>query len=194
MDIRNHDNNLMEEGVYMDSVQLFKIDDGSPSNSSERDNEDSILSEAIYTVFPLNTEDATMSWGDERIKLSYRYDLSSIIDEMLQMVFTLYKYRYGEWAVDWPSNTFAANWHFRWDERSMQVEAVWREEFQASDYLKSHPKLITERDLFLIEWEKVTDVLLNNLAACGYNRDNLADLGLLIEADVILKRLKQNRG
>jgi len=178
----------------MDTVHFFKIDAGNPANCSGYDSEDTILSEAIYTVFPLFTEDALLHWGDERIKLSYRYDISTIIDDMLLMVFNLYKYRYGEWAVDWQSNTFAATWRFKWDEEKMEVEAAWREEFQASEYLLTHPKLITERDLFLIEWEKITNMLLINLASCGYNRENLTDLGLLIEADAILKRLKQNRG
>ncbi len=163
----------------------FKIEACNPKNNSDFDNEDTKLSEAIYTIFPLETENAILSWGAENILLSYRYDISTIIDDIIQMIFTLQNNHTGKWFVNWSSNTFAVNWDFKWFEDSLEIEAQWREEFNASDYLKSHNILKIKKGEFIQEWKKIIDVLLVNLIECGYTCDNLTDMGLLIEANSI---------
>lgn len=171
----------------MKTILDFKIEVNNPKNNSVFDSEDTILSEAIYTIFPLETEDAILSWGDENIALSYRYDISTIIDDIIQMVFTLQHNSDGKWFVAWSSNTFAANWNFKWFENSLEIEAQWREEFNATNYLKSHNVLKIEKEKFLSEWAKITNVVFVNLLQCGYTRENLTDMGFLIEANSILK-------
>jgi len=160
----------------------FKINACSPKNNSVFDSEDTKLSEAIYTIFPLETEDAVMSWGDENISLSYRYDISTMIDDIIQMLFALHNSNVGKWSVDWPSNTFASNWDFNWFENSLEIKAEWREEFNASDYLSSHNLLKLKREAFLNEWKKIIDILLVNLEECGYTCENITDMEMLIDA------------
>ena len=167
----------------MEKILDFKIEAGNPKNNSDFDKGDTKLSEAVYTIFPMETEDAVLSWGEANIPLSYRYDISTIIDDIIQMVFILRNNESGKWSVDWSSDTFAANWEFEWSEESLEIVAQWREEFNASDYLKEHNALRTEKERFLYEWGKITDMLLRNLTECGYNSDNLVDMGMLIEAN-----------
>lgn len=167
----------------MKIISEFKINTCSPKNNSCFDSEDTKLSEAIYTIFPLDTEDAILSWGDEDISLSYRYDISAIIEDIIQMVFTLKNNNEGKWYVDWSSNTFAVNWTLEWRDNSLEIDAIWREEFNATDYLKSHSTLRLEKEEFLGEWKKITDILLYNIKDCGYTHRDLTDMGLLIEAN-----------
>lgn len=172
----------------MKTITNFKINACNPKNNSVFDKEDTKLSEAIYTIFPMETEDAILSWGDENITLSYRYDIGTIIDDIIQMIFTLQNNNTGKWSVAWSSNTFAGSWDFKWFEDSLKIEAKWREEFGASDYLKTHTVLKTVKETFLSEWGKITDKLLVSLTECGYTCENLTDMEFLIKADKLLKK------
>ena len=167
----------------MEIILDFKINACNPKHNSVFDKEDRRLSEAIYTIFPMDTEDAIVSWGDEDISLSYRYDIGTMIDDILEMLSAVQSNDTGTWSVAWPSNTFAGNWDFTWFENSLEIKAEWREEFEASDYLKRHDVLKIKKDKFLDEWRKITTTLLLNLKECGYTCDNLTDMQLLIEAN-----------
>jgi len=170
----------------MEPIVNFKINACNPKNTATFDNEDTKISEAIYTIFPMDTEDAILSWGDENISLSYRYDIGTIIDEVIDMIFTVQNKNAERWENVWSSNTFAGEWHFNWIGDSLEIEAHWRDEFGASDYLKCHNVLRIEKDRFLIEWGKIIKILIVNLRECGYDLDNLSDMSLLIEVDKIL--------
>ncbi len=163
----------------------FKIEPGNPKNTAVFDKEDTGLAEAIYTIFPPEAEDAVLFWGSEKIPLSYRYDISEMADDMIEMIHVLQR-NSGEWSVDWPSNTFAANWVLKWSEDSVKIEAQWREEFSAAEYLRCNKVLEVGKKNFLEEWEKVINVLSANLTACGYSPENLSDMDLLIQAKDIL--------
>ena len=161
----------------------FKIEPNSPENNAVFDENDTKLSEAIYTVFPLETEDAILLWGSESISLSYRYDISVMIDDIIEMLFILLDKNMGEWFVDWSSNTFAVNWGLKWFNDSLIITAQWREEFDATDYLKNHSVLRLEKERFLSEWGRIVKVLLANLEECGYNVKNLEEIEKLFEVN-----------
>jgi hypothetical protein len=170
----------------MNEITDFRIIANKPKNNAAHDSGDTKLADAIYTIYPLETEDAVLFWGDERIALSYRYDIGTIIDDLLEMVFALCGNSTGEWSVAWPSNSFASNWHFRWSENVLRITAEWREEFEASDYLINNNLLVIEKGLFLGEWKSITDRLLIDLFDCGYTCDSILDMKLLIEANRII--------
>jgi hypothetical protein len=170
----------------MNKITSFRIIANRSKNNAAYDSGDTKLADAIYTIYPLEAEDALLFWGDERITLSYRYDIGTIIDDLLEMVFALCGNSTGEWSVAWPSNTFAGNWHFTWSENMLRIAAEWREEFGASDYLINNNLLVIEKDLFLGEWKSITDRLLVDLSECGYTCDNILDMKLLIEASRII--------
>ena len=172
----------------MNTKMDFYIELGKPENNLSSDNEDSKLSEAIYTIFPLDAEDAVLHWGDETILLSYRYDIATIIDDIIQMIFTLKNNTAGKWHVDWPSNTFAGAWDFSWSGMFLEIKTKWREEFGASDYLTKNNVIKIEKDKFLDEWKKIINIVLINLSECGYSDKNLTDMGILIKLKRILDK------
>ena len=47
---------------------------------------DESLSDAIESVFPLNTENAILVWNYISIPLSYKYDISYMIEDILQLL------------------------------------------------------------------------------------------------------------
>jgi hypothetical protein len=164
----------------------FKIQPSNPQNNSTFDKEDGKLSEAIYTIFPLETEDAVLSWGEADISLSYRYDIATMIDDLIEMLFTLHDQKAGEWRVAWPSNSFAATWTFEWSGDDLKIKATWREEFQADDYLKAHDTITVGKSFFLEEWRAVIVVLIDNLTECGYSINNLSDMDRLIASGALI--------
>ena len=165
---------------------FFRINARHPQNNGMHDSKDTKISEAIYTIFPMENKDVIMSWGDEDIRLSYRYDIATIIDEIIEMVFTIQNKSADKWKVVWASNTFAGEWCFKRLGDSLEIDAKWREEFVASDYLKSHNIFKVNKNKFLRQWKFIIDILIDNLKECGYSCDNLIDMSDLIKASRII--------
>lgn len=69
----------------------FYILAGNPRVQSIENSDDKSLSEAIETVFPLNTEYAILSWNYISIPLSYKYDISYMIDDIPNFIMCLAK-------------------------------------------------------------------------------------------------------
>ena len=175
------------EVVILEKFLNFKINTCIPKNNLAFDNEDIKVSEAIYTIFPLETEDAVLFWGKEQILLSYRYDISTMIDDIIQMIFNLKNQNVREWSVDWPSNTFACNWKIKWINDSLEIVSNWREEFNATEYLRKNNVIKIGKTEFLNEWKNIIDILIHHLTECGYNNQNLLDMGLLLKSYSLLK-------
>ncbi|MFI3230939.1 MAG: hypothetical protein R3Y29_05265 [bacterium] len=135
----------------MNKELYFNINARVPNNNSVFDKDDTKLSEAIYTIFPLKTENAILFWGEEQIELSYKYDFSIMIEDILEMIFNLQTQTVGEWSVDWSSNTLTTNWNLIWSEKNLEITAVWREEFNTTSYLKGNNIIKIDKYIFLNE-------------------------------------------
>lgn len=166
----------------------FKIKTYTPKNNAMFDKTDSKLSEAIYTIFPLETEEAKLHWGTEEISLSYRYDISIMIDDIIQMIIALQSENNGELSIDWPSNTFAANWNMVWVGDSIKITSHWREGFNATEYLKKNNIIEINRYIFLKEWKNILKILIQNLEYSGYNKQNLIDMVDLLKVYSLLEK------
>ena len=163
----------------------FEIQTCNPQNKACYNN-DTKISEAIYTIFPLETEDAILFWGDTDISLSYRYDISIMIDDIIPMMFALQSEYNGKWFVCWPSDTFAADWIFEWHGDALIITTSWYGELTVESYLNGHNVLHIDKQKFLGEWKKIIDILIKNLLECGYSADNLVDMNDLIKASKII--------
>lgn len=104
----------------------FLIQPGNPlwNPSDELAAED--LSEAIEAIFPMDTEDAMMIWGDASVSLSYKYDMSVIIEDVLFMLEALTTHHSGEETVFFSSDTFTAEWHLKWHGGVLFIHPVWK--------------------------------------------------------------------
>lgn len=170
-----------KEVILLKKELNFNIDACKPDNNSVFDKDDTKIAEAIYTIFPLKTENAILFWGEEQIELSYRYDFSIMIEDILEMILNLQSKTVGEWSVDWSSDTFATNWNLIWSERKLEITAVWREEFNAKNYLKDNNIIKIDKYIFLNEWKGVLNALIFNLLECGYDDKSLIDMKFLID-------------
>ena len=62
----------------------FYIQANNPRVLKEHDLEDKNISDAMETIFPLYTESAVMMWNHICVPLSYKYDISYMMDDMLK--------------------------------------------------------------------------------------------------------------
>ena len=60
----------------------FCIQASNPRVQHKIDYEDSSLSDIIETIYPLYTEHAILTWNYISIPLSYKYDISYMIDDL----------------------------------------------------------------------------------------------------------------
>ena len=64
----------------------FYIQTSNPYIINETNAYDNKLSEAIESVFPMNTEELILFWNHVGIPLSYKYDISYMIDDILMIL------------------------------------------------------------------------------------------------------------
>ena len=150
----------------------FKIQAGNPMFSTVKDCDAETIGCAIEASFPLNTEFAVMLWNYVPVLLSYKYDFSIIIDDILLMLEAIRSEESGELSIHWPSNTFACIWQLNWADGHIAISSEWR------DVIGDTESLLNQRDnvnisieSFLAEWKKVLDNIIKALRACGYGRD-----------------------
>lgn len=105
----------------------FYIQVNSPRTQSFDSSEIESLSELIEEMFPMDTEDAILSWNGVPAALSYKYDISVMIEDILEMLFCISKGSSGSMVISWPSNTFRADWELSWSENHLSGHSVWHE-------------------------------------------------------------------
>ncbi|MEO7594939.1 MAG: hypothetical protein ABI134_27225, partial [Byssovorax sp.] len=63
----------------------FFIQSSNPRSSSECDADDASLCDAVQTVFPMATESMIMVWSGVYIPLGYKYDVSLMVDDIIDL-------------------------------------------------------------------------------------------------------------
>ncbi len=102
---------------------------------------------------PSESEVAIVNWNGVCIPLSYKYDLSVFIEEIMMMITALTDSEDGQFADCWPSNTFFVNWKMSWVGENLEVEADWKSLSGGVEVLaQAEPKLIIDRNQFITEW------------------------------------------
>ncbi|XXY54989.1 hypothetical protein WME91_28040 [Sorangium sp. So ce269] len=142
------------------------------------DSDATTIDEALESVFLRDTEDAFIVWRRVYIPLSYKYDVGTILPDVLQMVEELLGAESGEWQVDWPSNTFGAKWHFKWQGERMVVTATeWRSVVGDTEgLLRTRSVLEIEKSEFVFEWKALLQKAHDALCEAGYTSEALPQL------------------
>ncbi len=83
------------------------------------------LSEAIEAVFSMETEDAVMVWGNQAVPVSYKYDMSVIVEDVIFMLECLMRRNSGEETVFFSSDTFNSEWLMKWDDGRLFIDPAW---------------------------------------------------------------------
>lgn len=141
------------------------------------DTSDSTLAEAIQTVFPLEGH-AVLEWNRMEFQLSYKYDLSLMMEDLLSLLQVVSSTRQGEQEVDWPSSGFPYLWRITWNDPMLQVVASSRDEPGATR--RPSPAILrTTRQDFLLAWQPLLSRVQECLEASGYREEHITGMALL---------------
>jgi hypothetical protein len=156
---------------------VFALQLGVPACVAARDESDSTLSDAVQTVFPLD-ERAFLKWNGMTLPLSYKYDISVMLEDIVEMVLAVGKTGSGLFQVDWPSSGFPYHWTVKWDASKVEVHAQPRQEPGAVD-LGGHERVRVDRGSFLGAWQALLRTVLSCLEGAGYTSLQLGGLARL---------------
>lgn len=159
----------------------FYIQASKPRAAGAYDAEDNSLGEAVETAFPLDTESAVMVWHHLYIALSYKYDVSVIISDLVAMLTALMRPGPGTHEVQWASNTFLSRWKLRWNtENELTVDAEWTAVVGVPvDVVQRAGGIRMPKEQFVAEWKELLSRVLTALTASGYGEAQVAGLAEL---------------
>jgi hypothetical protein len=167
----------------------FFIQTGNPRTEPSWEADDASLSDAIQSVFPLRTEDLVLVWNGIYVPLGYKYDVSFMVDDVIDLAAEMMAERTGGKEIHWPSNTFAAVWDVRWDAGHVSVAAKWTRVVGGTEMLLAASGSIrlpvTE---FLGEWKRPLEVVSDAMHRAGYSASQIPRLAVL---DDVVRRLPQ---
>jgi hypothetical protein len=119
------------------------------------------FAEAIEDTFPMETEDALLVWNAIPVRLSYKYDMGVIIEDLIVLLSAIMGADAGEHVTTWGSDTFHADWHIRWAGGDMEIDSKWFS--VAGDLqglLNKRAALKLKVDDFLAEWKALLRTIL----------------------------------
>lgn len=161
---------------------VFAIQVGNPLVNMKVDNEDTKISEAIESIFLLNTEDLIMIWNNIRIPLSYKYDVSYMIDDILLLLKRINSEEFGSLSIHWLPDVFRCDWNMKWNKDEIYIEAQWENVIgHLEELLNKYDRISMNKYDFIYEWKALLNILCNRLAECGYKETALVDMNKLVE-------------
>ncbi len=158
----------------------FRIQVNNPRISGKKNSEDETLDECVETCFLLNTEMAIIEWLGVYIPLSYKYSISTILNDILIMLQTLLNKKNGALDITWPSSDFNARWIISWKNDNLTIIAKWNSVIgNTEDMLNKLDAVNINKSEFLYEWKKLLEIVINGLFKCGYDESQINDISLL---------------
>ena len=141
----------------------FWIQVGNPTTvSSPAFRKDTDLPEALQAMFPMETEDAIVAWNHVLIPVSYKYDLSVILEDVLELLNRLVGKRRDSFSISFGSDTFQTKWQVTQVSADLRIESHW------SGVSGSIEPLLNQRSLleipvteFLSEWKELLRMVLD---------------------------------
>ncbi len=138
------------------------------------------LSEAIQIIFPMETDDASINWNGTFISMSYKYDLSVMIDDLLPLLLSVQVSDEGQYRVHFGSNTFNTEWQISWKSDELLLNAHWEENFEDLNLVeKNCSRLKISRTTFLKEWNGVLENLRQSVESSGVSIKRTLDCEFL---------------
>ena len=158
------------------------IQASNPKFQRETEFDDDSLSGAIENIFPLYTESAILVWNYISIPLSYKYDISYMIDDILNLILNLQEKESGKKVIHWLPDTFRCNWGVSWENEQLKIESQWECTVgHLEGLLNEKPIVMLSIEAFISEWKEVLHVIIKGLTACGYNEKNIKGMWQLLE-------------
>jgi len=159
----------------------FFIQASNPRFQYKADLNDNCLSEAIENAFPMNTENAIMTWNYVSIPLSYKYDLSYMIDDILKLIHVLRNNSNGNMVIHWLPDTFRCDWSIEWNEGIMKICSRWECTVgNLESILNMRNSVSLSISDFINEWKGVLEIIVKGLENCGYDKTKINGMENLI--------------
>lgn len=150
----------------------FYIQASNPIFSNEYNGEDEQLSEAIESSFILFTENAILMWNHIAIPLSYKYDISYMVNDILTLLNCLMSEQQGERTIHWLPDTFRCDWEIQWNKQKINISSHWESTVgHLETILNINSKISMTINEFMQEWKKILEIVIEGLKVCGYNSD-----------------------
>lgn len=167
----------------------FYIQAGNPGMTRECDPADESLSDALQAVFPSKTEHLIMVWNGIFIPLSYKYDISLMVDDIVALCSEMLTAERGSQRIAWPSNTFTVVWHVEWSGTNVGVNGLWNCIIGGTEALLARKAGISmSREEFLSEWKRPLEIVLKALREAGYTERQIRGFAGLVD---VVSRLPQ---
>lgn len=155
----------------------FWVQASSPRYTRAHDPIDTNVSEAIETVFPLQSESALLVWHHSYIALSYKYDISVIIVDLVSLLSSILESETGQRTIQWSSNTFCARWVVQWRADELSIDADWLSVVGASEQtLNATGQVKLSPRQFVAEWKQLLCRVVAALEASGYQSREIEGL------------------
>jgi hypothetical protein len=155
----------------------FVIQASNPRALRACDSGDQSLSDAIQTIFPLDTEWAFLAWNQVFVPLGYKYDVSMMVEDIILLLEQMLSDEQGARTIHWPSNTFSAVWDVAWKDDAMTVSAKWDCVVGGVEpLLSSRPSVSVPKAEFLAEWKSLLATTERAISSAGYTGDQIPDL------------------
>lgn len=143
------------------------------------------LSDAIQSSFPMDTDNAVLHWNRVPIPICYKYDLSIIIESVLEVLECCLVVKTEE--ICFPSNTFHSVWTIKPNNTMVRISACWHSVTGGIESdLNKNSELVISKIYFLLQWSRLIEVALS-----GVRQANLyiQDPQQLYEAEALLERI-----
>jgi hypothetical protein len=148
----------------MENIGFFRIEKGSPKVNTNIAGFAEDIGEAIQIAFPLETEDAMLHWGERKVPISYKYDLSVILEDVVGMLEWCKRSSSTSLDVDFGSDTFAAEWHLERQRDSLSITVLWRSvSGDHEEELNQYGPVLIQCSRFVNEWNAVLRVALSGV-------------------------------
>ncbi len=146
-------------------------------------NDDDIesLSDAIEDSFPLDTEDAFLVWNHIYVPLSYKYDISYMIEDIVKMLKGIIEDENGSVKICWLPDTFRCDWEIEWNAGEINILSHW--DCTVGDLeglLNNNNSIKMPVEHFVNEWKQLLELIVVVLKHNDYSETKLDGLGELI--------------
>ena len=160
----------------------FYIQAGNPMIQCISDNNDKSLADAIESIFPLYTESAVLMWNHIGIPLSYKYDISYMMEDILMLLNMLQSREKGELTIRWLPDTFRCDWTISWDTEELNIHSRWENTVgNLEKLLNERPNISLNKEDFIREWKSILGIVISGLKECGYDVTQIKGMKQLIE-------------
>ncbi len=171
---------------------MFKIQLNNPIVLITTLEEDTHIGMATETIFPMDTEDAFMIWNNISIPITYKYDVSIMLNDMIDIIKFMKDENKNKMSNHWASNTFVSEWFLTKNSGQVHIESNWGDTHgNLGSQLNENSELTLDANHFVAELKSMICFVKKCLEKAGYSSKNLKDFYLLEEIVCDVKKFKK---